>query len=122
MLDPMLADMFNKIADIAALLCFLGLVVFVVLYSTLYQWRKRRAGKSVLMLAVAFVLIAGVSTLALWIGPDFWLRPLWRMGAWLYGVFSVGYLVYALLYNWKDRHPIEIPRRDHTGPVVFEEE
>lgn len=122
MLSPVVADVFNKIADIAALSCFVGLVGFVILYSTLYQWRRRRAGKSVLLLALAFVVIALISTLSLWIGPDYWLRPFWRMSGWLYGSFSVGYLIYALLYNWKNRHPIEIPRREPTGPIELQEE
>lgn len=114
MLDPTLADIFNKIADIAALAVFIGMVVFIVLYSGFYYWRKRKAGKSLLMLALAFVTIALVSILALWVGPDFWLRPFWRMLAWLFGAFAVGYLIYALLYNWKDRHPLQVDPRDRV--------
>lgn len=112
MLDPILADVFNFIADVAAAVTFGGMVVFIILYSGFYQWKKRRAGKSVLFLALALVVVAFVSVLALWIGPDYWLRPFWRMTAWLFAVYAVGYLIYALLYNWKNRHPIEIPRRD----------
>lgn len=115
MLDPTLADAFNSIADIAALVTFFGMVVFIILYSGFYQWTRRRAGKSVLFLALSFVAVALVSVLALWIGPEFWLRPFWRMAAWLFAVYSVGYLVYALVYNWKDRHPIQIDPR--TGPL-----
>ena len=116
MLSPVLDDVFNKIADVAALSCFIGLVAFIALYMSFYQWRKRRAGKSVLLLAWAFVVISAISTAALWIGPDFWLRPLWRMMGWLFGLFAVGYLVYALLYNWKDRHPLMIePRSGATS-------
>ncbi len=115
MLDPVLADTFNKIADISALVAFWGMVAFIFLYSGFYSWTKRKAGKSLLMIAVAFVSVAFVSILALWIGPDFWLRPFWRMLAWLFGVYAVGYLIYALLYNWKDRHPLMVEPR--TGPI-----
>lgn len=122
MLDPNLAAVLNKAADIAAVVCFGGLVVFIILYMSLYQWRKRKAGKSVLLLAWSFVLIAGISTAALWISPDFWFRPVFRTAAWFFGVYSVGYLVYALLYNWKNRHPIEIPRKDRTAEIPIQEE
>lgn len=118
MLDPVLADVFNFIADVAAAVTFGGMVVFIILYSGFYQWKRRRAGKSVLFLALALVVVAFVSVLALWIGPDYWLRPLWRMAAWLFAVYAVGYLLYALLYNWKNRHPIEIPRREHSTSEI----
>lgn len=111
MLDPNLAAVFDKIADVAALTTFFGMVLFTILYSAFYQWKRRRAGKSVLFLALSFVVVAFASVLALWIGPDYWLRPFWRMAAWLFAVYAVGYLLYALLYNWKNRHPIQIPRR-----------
>lgn len=125
MLDPTLASVFNFIADVAAAVTFGGMLVFVFLYSTFYQWKKRKAGKSVLFLALALVVVALISFLALWVSPDYWLRPFWQMSGWLFAVFSVGYLLYALLYNWKNRHPIEIPRKTHTGrtaeiPVVKE--
>lgn len=121
MLSPILADIFNFIADIAAAVTFGGMLVFVLLYSSLYNWRQRKAGKSVLFLALSLVIVALISFLAIWVSPDYWLRPFWRMGGWLFAVFSVGYLLYALLYNWRNRHPIEIPRRDHTGPVDLQE-
>ena len=121
MLDPILADIFNLIADIAAAVTFAGMVVFVVLYGTFYQWRKRRAGKSVFLLALSMVIVAGISFLALWVSPDYWLRPFWRMAGWLFAVYAVGYLIYALLYNWRNRHPIEIPRKDPTGTVAVQE-
>lgn len=108
MLSPVLGDVFNQIADISALTVFGGMILFIILYSTFYQWKKRKAGKSVLFLAVAMVTIAFISSLAIWIGPDYWLRPFWRMAGWLFGVYAVGYLLYALLYNWKDRHPIQV--------------
>lgn len=111
MLDPTLADTFNKTADIAALVVFFGMALFTILYSSFYRWRKRKAGKSLLLLASAFVAVSFVSILALWIGEDFWLRPLWRMLAWIFAVFAVGYLIYALLYNWKDRHPLQVEPR-----------
>lgn len=111
MLDPTLADTFNKIADIAALVVFFGMILFTTLYSGFYRWRKRKAGKSLLFLALAFVTVAFISILTLWIGQDFWLRPLWRMIAWLFAVFAVCYLIYALLYNWKDRHPLQVEPR-----------
>lgn len=122
MLDPILADIFNFIADIAAAITFGGMVVFVILYSTFYNWKKRRAGKSVLFLALSLVIVAGISFLALWISPDYWLRPFWRMSGWLFAVYAVGYLLYALLYNWKNRHPIEIPRREPTGAVPVQDD
>ena len=122
MLDPNLASVFNLIADVAALTAFFGMVLFTVLYSTFYQWKRRRAGKSVLFLALAFVAVALVSVLALWIGPDYWLRPFWRAIAWLFAIYAVGYLLYALLYNWKNRHPIEIPRKTVTSPIRTQEE
>lgn len=122
MLNPILADIFNLIADIAAAATFGGMLVFVLLYSFLYNWKKRRAGKSVLFLALSLVIVALISFLAIWVSPDYWLRPFWRMSGWLFATFSVGYLLYALLYNWRNRHPIEIPRRDHTGPVALQEE
>lgn len=115
MLDPTLADVFNQIADVAALTTFAGMVLFVVLYSGFYQWTRRKAGKSVLFLALSFVVVSFVSVLALWVGPDFWLRPFWRMAAWLFAVYAVGYLIYALVYNWRDRHPLRIDPR--TGPI-----
>ena len=115
MLDPTLAYTFNYIADIAALVSFGGMVLFIILYSGFYQWNRRRAGKSVLFLALAFVAVSLVSVLALWIGPDFWLRPFWRMAAWLFAVYAVGYLIYALIYNWRDRSPIKIEPR--TGAI-----
>ncbi|QRI45080.1 membrane protein [Microbacterium phage Shocker] len=118
MLDPTLADTFNKIADIAALVVFFGMALFTILYSSFYRWQKRKAGKSLLLLAVSFVSVSLVSILALWIGDDFWLRPFWRMLAWLFGVFAVCYLIYALLYNWKDRHPLQVEPREYTDPVV----
>lgn len=121
MLSPILADIFNFIADIAAAVTFGGMLVFVLLYSSLYNWRQRKAGKYVLFLALSLVIVALISFLAIWVSPDYWLRPFWRMGGWLFAVFSVGYLLYALLYNWRNRHPIEIPRRDHTGPVDLQE-
>ena len=121
MLDPTLAAVFNFIADVAVAVTFGGMIVFVFLYSTFYQWKRRRAGKSVLFLALALVLVAGISFLALWIGPDYWLRPFWRMAGWLFAVYAVGYLIYALLYNWRNRHPIEIPRKDPTGTVAVQE-
>lgn len=117
MLDPILANIFNLIADISAAVTFGGMVAFVVLYGTFYQWRKRRAGKSVFFLALAMVIVAGISFLALWVSPDYWLRPFWRMAGWLFAVYAVGYLLYALLYNWRNRHPIEIPPKTHTGKV-----
>ena len=117
MLDPILADIFNLIADIAAAVTFAGMVVFVVLYGTFYQWRKRRAGKSVFLLALSVVIVAGISFLALWVSPDYWLRPFWRMAGWIFSVYAVGYLLYALLYNWRNRHPLEIPPKPHTGKV-----
>lgn len=122
MLDPTLASVFNLIADIAAAVTFGGMVVFVILYSSFYQWKRRRAGKSVLVLALAMVLVAGISFLALWISPDYWLRPFWRMAGWLFAVYAVGYLLYALLYNWKNRHPIEIPRKLSTTEIPIQEE
>lgn len=118
MLDPTLADTLNLIADIAALVAFAGMLVFTLLYSSFYQWRRRKAGKSVLFLALSFVSVILVSILALWIGPDFWLRPIWRTAAWLFAAFSVGYLLYALIYNWQDRHPIEIEAK--TGPTLLD--
>ena len=118
MLDPTVALVFNQIADIAALTVFAGMVSFTILYSTFYQWNKRKAGKSVLMLAVAFVTVALISSLALWIGPDYWLRPLWRMIGWLLCAYAVGYLIYALIYNWRDRHPIKIDARTSPTDVV----
>ena len=120
MLDPILADIFNLIADIAAAVTFAGMVVFVVLYGTFYQWRKRRAGKSVFLLALSMVIVAGIPFLALWVSPDYWLRPFWRMAGWIFSVYAVGYLIYALLYNWRNRHPIEIPRKDPTGTVAVQ--
>lgn len=122
MLDPKLADIFNLVADIAALITFFGMVIFVILYSTFYQWKRRRAGKSVLFLALSFVLVAFVSVLALWIGPDYWLRPFWRMAAWLFAVYAVGYLIYALIYNWHDRHPIQIEPRRATSEIPVQEQ
>jgi len=122
MLDPNLASVFDLIADIAALTAFFGMVLFTILYSTFYQWKKRRAGKSVLFLALAFVAVALVSVLALWIGSDYWLRPFWRVAAWLFAIYAVGYLLYALLYNWKNRHPIEIPRKTVTSTIRIQGE
>lgn len=115
MLDPMLADVFNRTADIVALATFFGMLTFSVLYSIFYQWGKRKAGKSVLFLATAFNAVSLVSVLALWLGPDYWLRPFWRLLAWAYALYAVGYLIYALLYNWKDRHPIRVDAR--TSPI-----
>lgn len=122
MLDPTLASAFNLVADIAAAVTFGGMVLFVILYSSFYQWKRRRAGKSVLFLALAMVIVAGISFLALWISPDYWLRPFWRMSGWLFAVYAVGYLLYALLYNWKNRHPIEIPRKLSTTEIPIQEE
>lgn len=114
MLEPVLADVFNTIADVAAIIVLTGMVLFIVLYSVFYRWGKRKAGKSVLMLALALVTVAFISFLALWIGPDYWLRPFWRMAAWAFAAYAVGYLIYALLYNWKDRHPAPGPS---TNPL-----
>ena len=90
MLDPILADIFNLIADIAAAVTFAGMVVFVVLYGTFYQWGKRRAGKSVFLLALSMVIVPGISFLAFWVSPDYWLRPFWRMAGWIFSVYAVG--------------------------------
>ena len=122
MLDPTLASVFNLIADVAAIVVLIGMSVFILLYSLLYNWRKRRAGKSVLFLALSLVIVALISYLAIWVSPDYWLRPLWRMGGWLFAAFSVGYLLYALLYNWQNRHPIEIPRKLSTTEIPIQEE
>lgn len=121
MLDPTLALIFNLIADIGAIACLIGMVLFVGLYSRFYQWRRRKAGKSVLYLSLSFVIISLISTLSLWIGPDYWLRPFWRMAGWLFGVFAVIYLLYALIYNWRDRNPIKVEAKTGAVPVQKEE-
>ena len=108
MLSESTVAILDMIADTFAILSFAGISIFIILYSTFYYWRKRKAGKAIMYVSVAYVLVTIVSSLSIIFGDSFELRPVLRVPVWAFGVGAVGYLLYALLYNWRDRHPIEV--------------
>ena len=118
-----LAAVFTVIGNVATASSFVGLAVFVVLYTQFYQWRKRKAGKSVFFLSTAFLAIGLLSVLVVGLGDAYALRSGIRALGWLYGLFAVCYLLYALIYNWRDRHPIEVqPKTGESDTIPAEEE
>ena len=118
-----LAAVFTVIGNVATVSSFVGLAVFVVLYTQFYQWRKRKAGKSVFFLSTAFLAIGLLSVLVVGLGDAYALRPGIRALGWLYGLFAVCYLLYALIYNWRDRHPIEVqPKTGESDTIPAEDD
>lgn len=97
------------IADLLAALTFVGMFAFAAIYGFLYQWKQRKAGKSLLLLSVAFLGAGALAFFANWL-PELYepVKPVLRVLAWSLGLWSVVYLLYALIYNWRDRHkPVE---------------
>ena len=117
-----IATIFTVIGNVATVITFTGLALFAVLYTQFYQWRKRKAGKSVFFLSTSFLTIGLLSVLSVGLGDAYALRPGIRALGWLYGLFSVIYLLYALIYNWRDRHPIEVPPKTGESATIPSEE
>lgn len=115
MLSPDLSTLFSWWADIAIFVAVVAYLAFVV-YGVLYQWRRRRAGRAVFFAFASLLLVSAISFLAVWVGTDYWLRPLWRAVAWSVAAFAAIYLIYALLRNWNKRERIEIEPR--TGEIT----
>lgn len=115
---------FNLIADIEIAVAFGLAIAFTLGYVSLFRWRKTAAGQAIFYLFLSWVLVTTISFLAVWIGPDFWLRPLWRALSWGFVVFTLGNLLWVLYRSFrKHEHPLAYVEPRHTNeiPIVKKE-
>lgn len=122
MLDPALAAFLNTGANIAIIVVLVGLSAFSLTYGLAYHWKKRRAGRAQFFFINAILFVALASFAAVWIGPEYWVRPLWRFVAWWSLAYSVGYLFYALIRNWNSPEQTRIETRTGPGSIITNKE
>lgn len=116
-------DVLNTIADVEVFVAFGLSLVFTGAYMVFFNWRSTRAGRAIMYLFLSWIAVTTISFLAVWIGPDYWLRPLWRMLGWGAVIYALVNLVLTLVhYFFKKPEQIRLEAR-HTSdiPVVKDE-
>lgn len=117
MLSDWFAGFFNLWADIAVAVTLGLYLVFVILYGRFYNWRDTRAGRSVFFSFLSLLSVSAISFLAIWVGQNFWLRPLWRAVTWTAATWAALYLLFALLKRWNRAAPVVIEPKTGNIPV-----
>lgn len=113
-------EIFDTIADIEVILAVVLAAVFTGLYAGFFKWRKTRAGRAVMYVFISWVAISLISFLAIWVDPEYWGRPFFRMLGWGAVVFAVCNLIWTLVhYFFKTPAPIQLePRHTTEIPIV----
>lgn len=117
----MLEQIFNSAADIEIIVAFALAIMFTGGYMGLFRWTKTRAGRAIAYLFLSWVVVTTISFLAIWVGPDYWLRPFWRALGWAFVVFTLGNLLWTLYRSFrKHEHPLAYvePRATEEIPIL----
>ena len=75
-------DIINIVANVEIWLAFSLATTATIIYAGLFNWRLTIGGRAVLFLFLSGVTVASMSILTVWLGEDFWLRPMWRIFSW----------------------------------------
>lgn len=109
---------FNVIADIEIIISLVLAIIFTAGYATLFRWRKTSAGRAILYLFTAWIVVSLISFFAVWVSPDYWLRPVWRALGWGFVVFALLNLLYVLGRSFfKHEHPLAYVEPRHTNEI-----
>ena len=113
------------IADIEVIAALVLAIIFTAGYVIFFNWRKTAAGRAIFYLFASLIVVSALSFLAVWISPDYWLRPVWRALGWGFVVFSLVNLLWVLWKSFRqDENPLATIESRHTDeiPTITEKE
>ena len=111
-------DFLMVVSDIELYVAFGLAVIFTTGYMLFFNWRKTAAGRSIFYLFLSWVVITIVSLISTWLGPDYFLRPVWRFLAWSFVVFTLSNLLWVLWRSFrKHEHPLAYVEPRHTEEI-----
>lgn len=121
------ADVLKAIGDWLALAAAIGLMLAWIAYAIFFRWSLTRAGRAMFMFMTACVSVFVLNTTSLifgtvW-GPEAWnIRLYVRIAVYLFGIYAVGWLAYALIFNYRRRGPVVTlePRVTRGEPAAKE--
>lgn len=112
----------DMIADLVLLGAWLGIIIFVLAYATLFSWRKTAAGKAIMYFTCSLLAVLAVVLAARISGGDYFGRDWIRLGAYSLTCASAWGLVITLARAWRrGEKPLELRERERmrrggTGP------
>lgn len=118
-------EFMNGLADVETYVALSLAVIFTIAYAGFFHWRKTRAGRAIFYLFLSWVILTSVSLVTMWMGPHYVFRPLWRVLAWSFVVFTLVNLLYVLGRSFlKHEHPLANVQPRHTEelPIVKKED
>ena len=119
----MLDLIFNITADIMVFVALAFAVAFVFSYGVAANWRKTKEGRAVMYVFIALLAVSLISFLAIWIGPDYWIRPFWRMVGWgtvVYAIVNINVRLWQNIHKGED--PITGVERNPKRPEIPRQE
>jgi hypothetical protein len=98
-------------ADLGVLVAMTGMLVFVVSYSSAFNWRKTAEGRAVMYVFVALILLAFSGLIVVLFGPLYALRWIVRPLVWW---LVAGAMIRICVVLWRARHR---PDDDDSEPL-----
>lgn len=108
----------HTIASLETILALLGATTFLVLYVSIFNWRKTHPGSAVFYFVLSLVVVSTLPLLTILFGRDYFGREWVRVLAWLFVVFTSWRLTWVLFRSWRrgKKRPLNIetkPTKTH---------